>query len=136
MPKKRPYQLQDSALLAIVEQSPISIQIFDKNGTAIFVNKAWEDMWRVNPQDILYSYNILQDQQLAEKHVMSLIKKAFQGKKNELPAIYYQPQKTLPHLSGASDRFIGGLIYPLFNTKNKVTHVVLQQYITSSVKDM
>lgn len=135
MPKSRRYQIQDRAFLTIVEQSPISTQIFDKNGTTIFVNKAWEDMWCVNPQEILYSYNILQDQQLVEKHVMPLIKKAFQGEKNELPPIYYQPQKTLPHLLHVLDRFIGGVIYPLTNTKKKVTHVVLQQYASSGAGD-
>lgn len=128
MTRNMQQSLHIEAFQTIVEQSPISTQIFNKDGKTIFVNEAWERLWQVRPEDILHSYNILEDQQLEEKELMPFIKEAFDGKKNELPVIHYQANKTFSHLPEVTHRFVGAIIYPLKDKKGLVTHVVLQHY--------
>ena len=48
----------------ILEQTPISTQIFTPDGETLMVNKAWEKLWNVTFKQVK-SYNILKDQQLA-----------------------------------------------------------------------
>ena len=126
MVKKLPHTQLPEGFQTVFAQSPVSIQVFSPDGLTIMVNKAWEEMWRIKPKDILYVYNILQDKQLIANNLMPYIKEAFVGKKKYLPTIKYEPDKTVPGVSDVKYRWVSAVIYPLKDRKGNVQYVVLQ----------
>src|SRR5918998_4432399 len=85
----------------MVEQSPLSIQIFSPNGGTVRVNRAWEELWGVT-LDRIPGYNVLQDPQLVEKGVMPFIERAFAGEATAVPPVMYEPGASIPGVSDVS----------------------------------
>ncbi|CAN5128578.1 hypothetical protein BH09PAT2_BH09PAT2_01720 [soil metagenome] len=109
----------------IFEQTPISTQIFTPDGETLMVNEAWEELWHIKFEQ-LKSYNILKDQQLAEKGILKLIKRGFKGEVVDLPAIQYVPSESVDVKDAVAYRWLQAKMYPIRNAKNKLTHLVLQ----------
>lgn len=113
----------------LVEQSPFSTQIFDPEGNTKIVNTAFCKLWNVSASDlgiILMHYNILNDEQLEAVGLMAYIKKGFAGEFTQIPAIYYDPQKT-SMVSGTTlvPKWVKGYIWPVLDDEGKVRQVVL-----------
>src|SRR5690606_254201 len=70
----------------MMEQSPLSIQIFDKNGATLEVNRAWEIMWDSTHEEVR-DYNILKDKELKANGTMKYILRAFAGEAVRLPEV-------------------------------------------------
>ncbi len=119
-------RLQDSEnrFRAMMEQSPLSIQIFTPAGYTQDVNRAWEKMWGIKRQ-ALAQYNVLHDKQLIAKGVMSYIEKAFAGEPTEVPAIFYDLQEN-EKVDGSARKFwVRAYIYPLKNAAGDIQEVAL-----------
>jgi PAS domain S-box-containing protein len=108
----------------IFEQTPISTQIFTPDGKTIMVNKAWEDLWNAKFEQ-LENYNILQDSQLVESGSMPYILRGFKGEHVTIPAIYYDPSKTVP-IEGLTPRWLSARMYPIRDANQNITYLVLQ----------
>lgn len=108
----------------VFEQSPVSTQIFSPDGTTVAVNGAYEQLWGVTLQQIA-GYNVLQDQQLVDKGIMPLIRRAFAGEAVSLPAIQYVPDETIPGLSRVPYRWVAASMYPVKDQTGAVREVVL-----------
>lgn len=120
-------QLTDQArFTAIFEQSPLSIQIFSPDGKTLRVNQAWERLWGVNLEQI-EGYNILEDEQLIEQGIMPYIKRAFAGEVVHAPPVFYDPEKTIPAITGNEDpqRWTKAVLYPLKDVFGQVREVIL-----------
>ena len=127
--------LDDASILfkTIFEQSPVSTQIFTPDGETLMVNSAWENLWNIKYSQIK-SYNILKDQQLVETGIMPYIQKAFNGESMVLPPIFYDPRHTVP-IPGSISRWLSAQIYPIKNSSDEITHIVLQHDdITDRIK--
>ena len=111
---------------ALMEQSPLSTQVFSPDGRTIQVNGAWERLWGATIEQVA-NYNILEDQQLAEKGILSHIRRGFAGEATAIPAIWYDPNETLPETSTRSDprRWVRAFIHPIKNDSGEITEVVL-----------
>ncbi|HHH38130.1 MAG TPA: PAS domain S-box protein, partial [Sedimenticola sp.] len=111
---------------SLVEQSPLSIQLFAPDGQALMVNAAWRRLWSA-ADDCITDYNILQDRQLVEKGAMPAILRGFAGETVALPPTRYDPA-LLPWRSeapGSRDRWVAGFIYPIKDQDDRLTEVVL-----------
>ncbi len=110
---------------SLVDQSPFSIQVLAPDGRTLQVNRAWETLWGISGS-ALAGYNILQDRQLADKGILSYIKRGFAGESLELPPVIYNPQDT-PELPGAPfrDRWVRAYIYPIKDEGGRVGEVIL-----------
>src|SRR5918993_1068489 len=108
----------------MVEQSPLSIQIFSPDGTTLRVNRAWEELWGVT-LDQIPGYNVLQDPQLVEKGIMPYIQKAFAGEATAVPPVRYEPDATIPSVSVVAHRWVQAYIYPVKDTEDEIQEVVL-----------
>src|ERR687897_3786743 len=86
----------------MVEQSPLSTQIFSPDGRTLRVNRAWEELWGVT-LDQIPGYNILHDPQLEAKGVAPYLRRAFAGEAVEIPAIEYDPNETIPGRTSHAD---------------------------------
>src|ERR687894_3292106 len=108
----------------MVEQSPLSTQIFSPDGSTLRVNRAWEELWGVT-LDQIPGYNVLQDPQLVEKGIMPYIQKAFAGEATAVPPVRYVPDATISEVSDVDQRWVQAYIYPVKDVEGQVQEVVL-----------
>jgi PAS domain S-box-containing protein len=80
----------NSRFRALFEQSPLGIVIFSAEGYAIDANRAWEQLWNSNREE-LHGYNVLQDDLLKSKGILQYIQRAFAGESVAVPASRFQP---------------------------------------------
>ena len=117
--------INDLTNQTIFQQSPISTQVFSPTGESVGANKAWEKLWGVKHKQIL-GYNVLKDKQLIQNGIMSFIERGFQGEIVQVPAIKYEPNKTISGKKAVPFRWVKALIYPVKDHTGKIIHVVLQ----------
>jgi|GEM_PF-2015271 len=116
----------DDCFRAILEQSPLSIQIMSPEGRILRVNRAWEELWGVTLEQ-LEGYNILEDRQLVENGIMPYIRRAFTGEAVEMPPVLYDPDATIPHITRHAERrrWTKAVAYPIKDEAGRVREVVL-----------
>ena len=119
-------RLSESRFRAVMEQSPLSTQIFDASGRSVRANRAWEELWGL-PHDALPGYNVLEDPQLEALGIAPFIRRAFAGEAVEIPAAPYDPNQTIPDLTRYADpvRWVRAFAYPVKDTAGDVREVVL-----------
>ncbi len=109
---------------ALVEQSPLSIQIFDPHGNTRLVNAAFERLTGATLEH-LSNYNILEDRQLEALGVMPYIRRGFAGEAARIPVVTYHTIET-PEVETAPRKFtVRAFIYPIKNEKGEVVEVIL-----------
>ncbi len=108
----------------MIEQSPLSVQIFSHDGRTLRVNRAWEELWGVRREEIP-DYNVLRDEQLVEKGVMPYIEQGFAGQTVSIPLIRYVPERSIPGVSEVSERWVQSYIYPVKSETGEILEVVL-----------
>ncbi len=124
----------------LMEQSPLSMQIFNLDGQIIRVNEAWLELWGISEEDlseVFEKYNILEDEEVRKLGIMPLIEKAFKGEVLTLPVIEYDAPSTMENLEidhvKANKRWIQARLYPIRNSKGEVVNVVdIEEDITAS----
>ncbi len=118
----------------MIEQSPLSIQIFSPEGRTLRVNRAWEELWGVT-LDRIPDYNVLQDPQLLEKGLMPYIKRGFAGEAAVIPPVQYEPDASIPDASEVAYRWVRAFIYPVKAADGSIQEVVLiHEDITERLK--
>lgn len=119
-------RLSEARFRAMIEQSPLSIQVLSPDGQTLQVNRAWEELWGVTLQDIA-GYNLLEDQQLVAKGLMPYIRRGFAGELTLIPAAAYDPDKTIPGLTSHEEpkRWVRAFIYPIKDEDGNVREVIL-----------
>ena len=121
----------------LVQQSPLSVEIFSPDGRIEEVNKAFSDLWGIPDEDlpeVLANYNVLEDEEARKHGVMPLIEKAFKGEAVILPAIEYDAGETMNAIgvnTEAKKVWIQARLYPILNDKGDVVRVVdLEEDVT------
>jgi PAS domain S-box-containing protein len=110
----------------LIEQSPLSTQVFSPDGRTLQVNRAWEELWGVT-LETLGDYNILEDAQLVEKGIMPYIRQGFAGTPATIPPILYDPEVTIPNITVNENpqRWVQAIIYPVRDEAGEIREVVL-----------
>ena len=108
----------------MIEQSPLSIQIFSPDGRTLRVNRAWEELWGVT-LDKIPGYNVLQDPQLIEKGLMPYIRSGFAGEPTAIPPVQYEPEVSIAGVSEVAHRWVRAFIYPVKVADGSIGEVVL-----------
>lgn len=108
------------------EQSPLSIQIFAADGTAILANRAWNDLWEADPQKTRH-YNLLKDPQILGSDYADQIRSAFAGSAVTLPPVRYDPS-----ISGFTGRprWVQAHLYPVKDGSELREVVLILQDVT------
>ena len=117
-------KVSETRFRLMIEQSPLSIQIFSPDGRTLRVNRAWERLWGVT-LDQIPGYNVLRDPQLVEKGLMPYIEEGFAGRAAAIPPVKYEPEETIPDVSGVTHRWVRAFIYPIKDAGGNVQEVVL-----------
>ncbi len=111
----------------LVEQSPLSIQVFDLEGRLLQVNRAWEHLWGVTPE-ALGDYSLLADPQLDRMGITPYLRRALAGEALELPPVGYAPAETRPDLAvDPEPRWVRAFAYPIRDGAGEIRQAVLIQ---------
>lgn len=119
----------DSRFRALFEQSAISMQLLDRQGRTLQVNRAWERLWQGDAPDgrlkayvLSDQYNFLTDPQLQEKGLAALIRQALSGTPVTLPPMLYDPAR---QQLGKQKRWVTVQLHPITNADGEVLEVML-----------
>jgi PAS domain S-box-containing protein len=122
--RNKPLHREDMAIFAALFQDfPLSVQIFAPDGRTLAVNKAWQDLWRVDFAS-LENYNVLHDSQLEEKGVIPYIRRGFAGESVMIPPIFYSAAQTLG-LQDAREFWVQAYLYPVRDAQGEILRLVL-----------
>lgn len=112
----------------IFEQSPLSIQIYSKEGKIILVNPAYKKLWGLNDDFInsyiLNKYNILEDPILKSRGVMPSVHRAIAGELSSFPELFYDPRE---QGFDSPSRWVEAVFYPLKDSDGNVQELVMLQ---------
>jgi PAS domain S-box-containing protein len=114
-------RLSEARFRNLMEQSPFSTQVFALDGRPISVNRAWEELWGADMRN-LENYNILEDRQLENWGVMPMIRLAFEGERQQLPDVCYQPPSGIFQ---GQEIWVSAFLYPVKDESGTVREVVL-----------
>lgn len=118
----------------LVEQSPLSTQIYAPDGSTLFVNHAWEKLWDT-ALDQIGDYNVLRDAQLAEHGLLPAIERGFTGEPTVLPPIPYEPTRSAATFGGVQQRWVRAVMYPVKDDAGQVREVVFQHEDVTAQKE-
>ena len=120
---------------ALFKDSPLSIQALALDGRTLDVNKAWEELWHSNLEQLNKSnYNILNDPQMDQYGVRTYIERGFAGETIKVPPTeYLMPPKTPG--GGRQSKWIQAHVYPILEANQKIAGVILiHEDVTRQVK--
>ncbi|MBV8807608.1 MAG: PAS domain S-box protein [Acidobacteriaceae bacterium] len=113
--------LSERRYRSVMEQSPLSMQVFAPTGETLSVNRAWCSLWGADAGQ-LRGYNILQDQQLIDRGLMVYVQRAFAGETQELPPVSYRPPSGIYQ---GQEIWVRAVMYPIKDDAGRVCEVVL-----------
>ncbi len=117
----------ESFLNDIIEQSPFSIWISDKEGLLIRLNQTCRELLQVTDEEVVGKYNVLEDSILMEQGLIPLVKTVFDEKKSVRFNLHYDSSllKDLP-LQRTVSRILDVTIFPICEPSGKLTNAVIQ----------
>jgi len=117
-------------LESLVEQSPLPTFVVDSEGIVVMVNKAFLKAYNVPTKEMVLGKNALTEPANVRQGVVKYIKEALSGKIIETPEIEfispYQNKKTVTK----------SRLFPIFNTTNTLTNVVVMHEDITERKKM
>lgn len=123
---------EETRFRTLFEQSPLSIQILAPDGRTLQVNRAYEELWGATLTEIA-SYNLLEDQQLVDKGIMTYIQKAFTGETTVTPPILYDSKQVVPQ---GRERWAQSFNYPVKDETGNIREVVLVHQDVTALKQV
>ncbi|MCI0505836.1 MAG: ATP-binding protein [Gammaproteobacteria bacterium] len=116
----------ESRFRALVEQSPLGIQVLAPDGRTLQVNRAWEALWGISIKD-LSKHNILRDPVLTEQGLLPYFERGFNGEPVAIPPISYRAVNGPAAATAAPlrDLWARAFIYPVKDTSGCVREVIV-----------
>jgi len=105
----------------IIVQAPTSMCVFNSEGTAILANQAHLRLFRVTDEQYIGKYNIFRDKSYRAEGLFPEIQRAFHGQVVNVPSMRFR----LPRDDGEEKIEVKGILFPLLNTRDEVTNVVM-----------
>jgi len=117
-------KLSEARYRTLTEQSPLSITVYDRNGSLMLANPAFQQLWQIDDkqlQQMLGSYNILNERAMEADGALGTMRQVFEGKAAISPEETETPEGRC-YLRHA---------YPVFGDGGRIEEVViLHQDIT------
>ena len=113
----------EKSFRTLMEQSPIAMQVYDRNGLLINANKAFLDLWEIKDRnDVIGKYNLLKDSYLSRLGLEESFEKVLIGEQVEINEIAFDPGEFgLP----GRERIVKVKAYPLKNSDNSFQQIVI-----------
>lgn len=114
-------RLSEARFRTLVEQSPLSIQIYSSDGYCLQANEAFSKLFGIDPAELL-GYNIFEDEQLAKRGMLPYLERAFKGEPVTVAAVYYDPEEDGTKGRG---RWVRAFSYPIKEASGELKEVAL-----------
>jgi PAS domain S-box-containing protein len=118
-------RLSEERFEQMVEQSPIVIEVYDKQGFQIKVNNAYEKLWSISKDFTLGKYNILKSEQVANSDWHQFVERAYGGEVVKVPDYEYDASLAFSIKEQPKTRWLTTILYPLKNESGVVTGIVV-----------
>jgi PAS domain S-box-containing protein len=123
-------------LRSLIDQSPIAITNYNMHGEAIYVNKAWESIWKLKLRDLnKLGYNLFADEVLERYGYLSKIKEFLgSGGSIKTKPLYFDPMEYL-NIRNNDGLLLVFHFYGVVNDKGKVFRIIgMTEDITDKMK--
>ncbi|MBK9260540.1 MAG: STAS domain-containing protein [Polyangiaceae bacterium] len=111
---------------AIVDNTTISLVVYDSRGHVLQVNEGFEKLWQI-PFAALAGYVVLDDPQLEARGLLRRFRHAFAtGEPVHLPVIRYDPHEST--VTAGKERWVGASLFPVRNAAGELIEAVLLHY--------
>lgn len=107
---------------AVVEQSPLSIHVFDPEGRSIRANDSWNRLWYLGDGEEPEGANVFEDEQLRVAGLLSYVRDGAAGVGAKIPPVLFDPARAGRE---GEPRWLEGVIYPLKEASGEITEVTL-----------
>ena len=114
-------RLSETRFRLLVEQSPLSMQVLSPDGKTVQVNKAWEDMWGMQLEEVR-DQPIFESKKKLIRDLTPYLERAFAGETVPVP-----PLRTVTSRGDYAGRelWTRSIIYPVKNADGSTCEVVL-----------
>jgi PAS domain S-box-containing protein len=120
---------------ALLENIPVSLQLFDSNGLLLYGNTKWEELYDVKRDNLIkLKYNVLRDKQLKKSGITDMVREILKGKDIKLPDLEYDPSKSDYHRG--RKRWIRTQVYPLRDNNQNLKYFVIMAIDITEQKKM
>ncbi|MCP4763630.1 MAG: PAS domain S-box protein [archaeon] len=106
----------------IIEEFPLSIELYNAEGINLHVNKGWRKLFGVKSNDMIGKFNLFENEQLREKGLIPYVERALKGESVSLPDEEFDPGKS--GFEGRK-RTLRSKIFPIKNISNDVIYLIL-----------
>ncbi len=116
-------RISERRFRTVIEQSPLSIQVFKPEGRSVAVNSSWNELWNLEGGEEPEGGDIFKDEQLRATGLVDYIEKSIkEGIAVATPPLSYDPPKT-----GRDSRkkWIKASIYPVRDEEGRVSEMTL-----------
>lgn len=108
---------------AVIEQSPLSIHVFEPDGRSLATNSSWNELWNLEEGEEPEGHNIFEDEQLRATRLVQYIEESIkEGIAVATPPLLYDPAKT-----GREGRkkWVEASVYPVRDEEGRVSEMTL-----------
>ncbi len=128
-------RLRDSEemLQLLIEQAPVSIEVYEPSGLRLMANSGWERLWGVTDHEVaLARFNILEDAQIVRRGYDRVFLAAAAGETVTLKGIKFDPSESgLPGHARWTDCYV----FPVRAASGEVRNIiVLQDDVTQQIE--
>ncbi len=117
--------IRENELDQLIEQSPVSYEIYDSNGFTKRVNAAYEKLWGIPREYVIDKYNILESKPIKEGGWLPYFKRVFAGEYIVLPDVRYDTSKDEITKGEGLCKWVSTSAYPIKDENGKVRNIVV-----------
>lgn len=119
----------------LMRQSPSVIELYDREGTQIEVNHAYEELWGFPAEHTLHKFNLFESEEIKRTGLINYINKAYGGESVTVPPYEYDSSGRTEANGLGRKRWLKTRIYPLKDTEGNVKNIVItHEDITEEIK--
>ncbi|MFW5808691.1 MAG: PAS domain S-box protein, partial [Spirochaetota bacterium] len=110
----------------IIDQSPFAIWISDRDGTLIRANPALKNFLNLTDEQLVGRYNVLDDPLVHKQGLIPLVRNVYENGESVRFTCHWDG-KDIPglDLNGSKAVYIDVTMFPIKNSRQEITHVVL-----------
>lgn len=117
----------------LMEQAPFAIEVYDTDGYLKEANREFESVWKLHPDELADTYNILESQHFKDLGILPYIKRGFQGEVLATPDFEYDPRED--GLDSDVKRWFKARMYPIYSTNAEIENIVIMYEDISGQKE-
>lgn len=111
----------------IIDMSPISMWVSDKDGTVIRTNHSLRESIGLTDDKIIGQYNVFKDRNLERAGVMTKVRSVYDNHEATRFSLFWKADLAdAVDFKGAHDMYIDVSMFPILNAEGELNHVVCQ----------